>query len=181
MYPYVALVICSGQRKRARSTVLVFQNPASNMLSLVQVLDHLVGFSSFVGMDRPRWLHTKGMILAQVEPVQNPIILAQTWCQVGLAANASAVFGLLKGKDFLDISVRQEGVMVVSQSSQFLAIGGPDRPQDRGTKPAQVGSLKSRRILMCRVKPSFSSMPDRLKQQFCSRDNSIVIPEVRNL
>ena len=60
------------------------------MLSLVQVLDHLAGFSSFVGMDRPRWLHTKGMILAQVEPVQNPIILAHTWCQVGLAANASA-------------------------------------------------------------------------------------------
>ena len=152
------------------------------MLSLVQVLDHLAGFSSFVGMDRPRWLHTNRMILAlaQVEPAQNPIILAQTWCQVGLAANASAVFGLLKGEDFLDISVRQEGVMLVSQSSQFLAIGGPDRPQDRGTKPAQVGSLKSRRILMCRVKPSFSSMPDRLKQQFC-RDNSIVIPEVQNL
>lgn len=89
------------------------------MLSLVQVLDHLAGFSSFVGMDRPRWLHTNRMILAQVEPVQNPIILAQTWCQVGLAANASAVFGLLKGEDFLDISVRQEGVMVVSQRSIF--------------------------------------------------------------
>ena len=46
-------------------------------------------------------------------------------CQVGLAANASAVFGLLKGEeDFLDISVRHEGIMVASQSSQILDVFG---------------------------------------------------------
>ena len=91
----------------------------------MQVLDHLAGFSSFVGMDRCRLLHTNRMILAWVESVQNPIILARMGCQVGLAANASAVFGLLKGEeDFLDISVRQEGIMVASQSSQILDVFG---------------------------------------------------------